>query len=65
VQTVIDVSLYARLAAAAALKGVTHSAYMASALEKALSEDGVYVGRRRGGQAISSGQDELSAPEAA
>lgn len=65
VQTVIDVSLYSRLAAAAALRGVTHSAYVQSAIERALTEDGVMVIRRRGGLANPSGQEELSADEAA
>ena len=43
----LDASLYVRLAAGAAMKQVSHSAYMASALDAALRADGLVVVRRR------------------
>ena len=65
VQAVLDVGLYARLAAGAALRGTTHSAFVVSAIEKALSEDGVYVGRRRGSQGNLSAPVDSIGDEAA
>jgi hypothetical protein len=43
----IDASLYTRLAAGAAMKQVSHSRFVADALEAALKEMGLIVVRRR------------------
>jgi hypothetical protein len=47
VQAEIDASLYARLAAGAALRQVSHSTYVADALDAALRDQGVVVVQRR------------------
>lgn len=45
----IDADLYVRMAAGAAMRQVSHSRYVAEALEAALREQGVFVGTRRRG----------------
>ena len=47
VTCVLDAALYTRLAAGAAMRQCTHSAYVAAALEAALREQGVIVVQRR------------------
>jgi hypothetical protein len=43
----IDADLYVRMAAGAAMRQVSHSRFVADALEAALREQGVFVGTRR------------------
>lgn len=47
VQAVLDAGLYTRLAAGAAMRQVSHSRFMADALEMALRDMGIVVVRRR------------------
>lgn len=62
----IDASLYTRLAAGAAMKQVSHSAFVASAIDTALREMGVVVVRRRSaGSEDSPLQETESAIDAA
>lgn len=66
VQAEIDASLYARLAAGAALRQVSHSTYVADALDAALRDQGVVVVQRRAaGSGDLPGTVEESASDAA
>lgn len=62
----LDADLYVRLAAGAAMRRVTHSRFVSLALEAALREQGVFVGRRRSADhGDSSSQETESAADAA